>query len=445
VWTTTPWTLVSNAALAVKADLEYSEVRRKPVDGKAVDPGTFVLASARVPAVLGTDWADRWDVVDTMQGAALTGLRYDRPLDWVPYPSGTSHEVIVAEDFVSAEDGTGVVHMSPAFGADDYAAGRRHNLAFLQPVDGRGEFPADLPLVGGKFVKQADAAIIDELKRRGVLFKATRLTHSYPHCWRCSTPLLYYARTSWFVRTTAFKDRMLSRNGGVDWHPPEIGSGRFGEWLENNVDWAVSRDRYWGTPLPVWVNDADEDEIEVVGSYEELAARVGKPLPADFDPHKPFIDEYTWPARSGRGTMRRVTEVIDAWFDSGAMPFAQWHYPFENADVVARQYPADFIAEGVDKTRGWFYSLLSIATGLGDALPNNSDDAASPYRAVIVNDLVRDAQGLKMSKSRGNVVDPWSVLERHGADATRLFLVASSQVYLPRNFDENGIRDLAGR
>jgi len=449
VWTTTPWTLVSNAALAVSPELNYVELRGRGagVGGRRgwKDGDTVILAEARVTAVMGAEWNEHWEIVATHSGASLAGMRYRRPLDWVAYPEGTEHEVIVAEDFVSADDGTGVVHMSPAFGADDYAAGKRHNLGFLQPVDGRGRFPDDLPLVGGKFVKDADPLIIEELRRRGVLWRAGTMTHAYPHCWRCGTPLLYYARTSWFVRTTAFRDRMLSRNQRVDWHPPEIGSRRFGEWLENNVDWAVSRDRYWGTPLPVWVNDADESEIEVLGSYAELAERLGRALPAEFDPHKPYVDEYTWPARSGNGTMRRVSAVIDAWFDSGSMPFAQWHYPFENKDVVARQYPADYIAEGIDQTRGWFYSLLAIATGLGDALPNNGDDQAAPYRAVIVNDLVRDAQGLKMSKSRGNTVDPWSVLERHGADATRLFLVAASQVYLPRNFDEQGIRDLAGR
>ncbi|HEX6535368.1 MAG TPA: isoleucine--tRNA ligase [Gemmatimonadaceae bacterium] len=451
VWTTTPWTLVSNVALAVNPELVYVELRRR---GEREVP-TLILAESRVAPVLGDDWSDRYEVVSRATGAELAGLRYRRPLDWVAYGEGGgggAHEIIVAEPFVSAEDGSGVVHMAPAFGADDYAAGQRHGLAFLQPVNLRGEFPAELPLVGGMFVKQADPVIIEELERRGVLWKAEVLEHAYPHCWRCGTPLLYYARESWFVRTTAFRDGMLARNARVDWHPSEVGQGRFGEWLENNIDWALSRDRYWGTPLPVWVCDANAAHAEAVGSYAELAERWGKPLPSEFDPHKPFIDAYTWRCATPGcgGTMRRVSEVIDTWFDSGSMPFAQWHYPFENRDVVARLYPADFIAEGVDQTRGWFYSLLAIATGLGDALPNNQGEGgtnalAAPYRAVVVNDLVLDAQGQKMSKSRGNAVDPWAVLASHGADAIRLFLVASSQVWLPRRFDEDGIRELAGR
>ena len=440
VWTTTPWTLVSNTALAVNPELVYTELRKK-----TGAEWTIILAEARVPGVLGADWGDRWDVVGTMQGSELAGRRYRRPLDWVPYPEQGNHEIIVPEEFVSAEDGSGVVHMAPAFGADDYAAGQRHGLAFVQPVNARGEFVEGVPEVAGQFVKQADARILEVLKERDVLWKATTFVHAYPHCWRCGTPLLYYARGSWFVRTTAVRDALLQRNGQVNWNPTEVGTGRFGEWLSNNVDWAISRDRYWGTPLPVWVNDEDAAEVDVIGSYAELAERIGRPLPDDFDPHKPHIDQYTWPAKSGKGTMRRVPEVIDTWFDSGSMPFAQWHYPFENQDVVAAQYPADFICEGVDQTRGWFYSLLAIATTLGDALPHNAHDQAAPYRNVVVNDLVLDAQGQKMSKSKGNVVNPWDVMERHGADAVRLFLVASSQVWVPRRFDENAIRETAGR
>ncbi|HXC24746.1 MAG TPA: isoleucine--tRNA ligase [Gemmatimonadaceae bacterium] len=439
VWTTTPWTLVSNVALAVNPELEYIELRKRT--GK--DDETIILARSRAGGVLGQDYQDRWDTVSSMYGRDLVGMRYQRPLDWVEYGEG-AHEVIIAESFVTADDGSGVVHMAPAFGADDYAAGKRNGLAFLQPVDSRGRFPETLPLVGGQFVKDADPAIIEELKRRGVLWKAQQFEHAYPHCWRCDTPLLYYARTSWFVRTTDFKDGMLARNDQVDWHPPEVGAGRFGEWLKNNIDWAVSRDRYWGTPLPLWVNDENPDEIEAIGSYAELTERIGHALTDDFDPHKPYIDRYTWPAKSGTGTMRRVPEVIDAWFDSGSMPFAQWHYPFERQEMFLQHYPADFIDEGIDQTRGWFYSLLSIATGLGDSLPQNETGAA-PYRSVVVNDLLLAKDGTKMSKSRGNTVDPWAVLATHGADAIRLFLIASSQIWMPRRFDEDGIRETAGR
>ncbi len=440
VWTTTPWTLVSNAALAVHPELVYVELQKKT--GAEF---TIILAESRVAAVLGGDWADRWTNVRTLQGADLVGMRYARPLDWVAYPEGTQSEIIVGETFVSADDGTGVVHMAPAFGADDYGAGQRHNLAFIQPVDARGRFPEGMPVIGGRFIKDADPLIIDELKRRDVLWKDGRFVHSYPHCWRCGTPLLYYARGSWFVKTTAIKDDMIARNNQVAWQPPEVGAGRFGQWLENNVDWAISRDRYWGTPLPVWINDEDPTEMEVIGSFAQLAERCGAPLPADFDPHKPFIDQYTWPAKSGTGTMRRVSEVIDTWFDSGSMPFAQWHYPFENTDVVAEHFPADYICEGVDQTRGWFYSLLAVATALGDALPNNAAGSAAPFRHVLVNDLVLDANGLKMSKSKGNAVDPWRVIATHGVDAVRLFLISTSQVWIPRRFDEDVLRQTAGR
>jgi isoleucyl-tRNA synthetase len=448
VWTTTPWTLVSNVALAVNPALEYVELRKR----KSETDETIILALARTPAVLGDDFAGRWETLSSFRGSDLVGKRYKRPLDWVQYQEG-KHEIIIGESFVSAEEGTGVVHMAPAFGADDYAAGQRHGLAFLQPVNLRGEFPEDMPLVGGKFVKDADGVILEELKRRGVLWKSTLHEHAYPHCWRCETPLLYYARTSWFIRTTEFKDAMLVRNSRVDWHPPEVGAGRFGEWLTNNIDWAVSRDRYWGTPLPIWVCDRDASHAEAIAGFAELSERSGVALEKSFDPHKPFIDRYAWQCKCG-GTMTRTPEVIDAWFDSGSMPFAQWHFPFENRDKFERYYPADFIAEGIDQTRGWFYSLLAIATGLGDALPNNllahethapTVGDTAPYRSVVVNDLVLDADGQKMSKRLGNIIEPGSVIPRYGADAVRLFLTTSSQLWTPRRFDEAGIRDTAGR
>ena len=448
VWTTTPWTLVSNVALAISPALEYVELRKK----KGEDNATIILALTRAPAVLGDDYAARWETVRTFPGTQLVGKTYKRPLDWVQYKDG-KHELIIGEEFVSAEEGTGVVHMAPAFGADDYAAGQKHGLAFLQPVNLRGEFPSAMPLVGGMFVKDADPVILEELKRRGVLFKSAQFEHAYPHCWRCETPLLYYARTSWFVRTTEFKDAMLVRNSRVDWHPPEVGSGRFGEWLTNNIDWAVSRDRYWGTPLPIWVCEKDDSHVEAIGGYAELAERAGVKLADNFDPHKPFIDRYKLKCKCG-GIMKRTPEVIDAWFDSGSMPFAQWHFPFENREKFERYYPADFIAEGIDQTRGWFYSLLAIATGLGDALPNNllaheahgpGAGETAPYRAVVVNDLVLDAEGQKMSKRLGNIIDPNTVIPRYGADAVRLFLTTSSQLWTPRRFDEPGIRDTAGR
>ena len=449
VWTTTPWTLVSNVALAVHPDLVYAEVVKR--DGK--DPRTLILAEARLTTVLGEDFEDRWEVVGRIGGREMVGLRYRRPIDWLEIPEDTQHEIVVGEDFVSAEDGSGIVHMSPAFGADDYAAGRRHNLAFLQPVDARGRFPASMPVIGGLFFKDADSVLIEELKRRGVLWKSARLTHSYPHCWRCRTPLLYYARSSWFIKTTSFRDTMLARNARVDWHPPEIGERRFGAWLENNIDWAISRDRFWGTPLPVWVCRADESHIDVIGSYAELAKKTGTVLGADFDPHKPTIDKHAWKCSAPGcvGSMHRVNEVVDAWFDSGSMPFAQWHFPFENREKFADQYPADFIAEGIDQTRGWFYSVLAIASGLGESIivnrTNRQDSVTDPppYKAVVVNDLLLDANGQKMSKSRGNVVDPATVISQHGIDAIRLFFVASADIAVPRRFDEKVIRELAGR
>ena len=429
VWTTTPWTLVSNFAIAVNPDLDYVEVE---VKGRRL-----VLAEARAPFVRPGGEAEPLaarPVLRRCKGRDLVGLRYRLPLEVVPRPAG-ERQVVVAAPFVTAEDGTGLVHLA-AFGADDFVVARERGFAYSVPVDASGKFRGTTwPAIEGVFVKDADAAIIQRLKDEGHLLARETVEHTYPFCWRCDTPLLYYPRESWFIRTTAIKDRLLALNRTIGWHPPEIGTGRFGEWLENNVDWALSRDRFWGTPLPVWVCDADPGHVEVIGSYADLARRWGRPLPEDFDPHKPGIDGYTWACAACGGTMRRVPEVIDAWFDSGAMPVAQWHYPFEHEREFREQFPADLIAEGVDQTRGWFYSLLAIAAGVFDR---------AAYRNVVVNELVLDATGQKMSKSRGNVVAPMEVIGKSGADAVRLFLLASSQVWLPKRFDEGAIPDVAG-
>src|SRR6266567_4588992 len=436
IWTTTPWTLVSNVAVAVHPDLEYGEYALADAAGKVT---TYIVATARVadvhihgrPLVQG-------ERIKTFLGRELVGKKYARPLEVVPLPPEGQRAVVIAGSFVTADEGTGLVHMAPAFGADDYAAGQQNGLAFVNPVAPDGTFRGTTwPEIEGKLVtdKETNRLIIERLKHDGRWLETRAFSHSYPHCWRCDSPLIYYARSSWFVRTTAVKKRMLEINAEVDWHPPEVGSGRFGEWLENNVDWALSRDRYWGTPLNVWECETEREHREVIGSYAELAERVGAPLPNGFDPHKPHIDQYTWSCRQCGGAMRRVPEVIDAWFDSGAMPYGQWHYPFEHQADFKAHFPADFICEGVDQTRGWFYSLLAIGVAVLDA---------PVYKNVIVNGLVLDAQGQKMSKTRGNVVNPWQVIEQVGADAVRLYLLGQSQVSAEKRFDRRQIPEVAG-
>lgn len=433
VWTTTPWTLPSNVAAAVHAELEYNTY------WKAGEPARkFVAATTAAAKLAHLLNVDALEAGSPFRGAQLVGLAYRRPLDVVPLPEGARHSVVIPGDFVTAEDGSGIVHMAPAFGSDDYAAGKEHGLALVRPVAPDGTFQGTTwPELEGKLVtaKETNDLITRRLKSDGLLLGIEQHRHSYPHCWRCQSKLIYYARDSWFARTSAVKERMLEFNAQVNWSPPEVGAGRFGEWLENNVDWALSRDRYWGTPLPVWVCSEDADHVEVIGSFADLARAWGKPLPADFDPHKPFIDRYEWTCSCG-GTMRRATEVIDTWFDSGAMPYGQWHYPFEHQAEFASHFPADYICEGVDQTRGWFYSLLAIAAMAFDS---------PAYRNVIVNDLVLDSEGQKMSKSRGNVVDPWDVLAEFGADAIRLYLVTSSQVWLPKRFDRKVIQPGTGK
>ncbi len=429
VWTTTPWTLPSNVALAVHPKLAYVEVEH---EGQRI-----VLAESRAAAVFGDDVVIRrryW-------AGELVGQRYQRPFELVAAPAGSERAWrVVAEEFVTADDGTGIVHLAPAFGADDYASGQRHGLPMLRPVDDAGRFVENTPLVAGLFVKEADNVLLENMGKRGLVFRYSLETHTYPHCWRCSSPLIYMARDSWYIRTTQMKDVMIRNNNMVNWQPPEVGSGRFGEWLEGNVDWAISRERYWGTPLPIWLCDRNPEHKEFIGSLQQLGERwrgAGvRGLPADFDPHKPYIDEVTWPCAQCSGTMRRTPEVIDVWFDSGSMPYAQWHYPFENQDQWRKHFPAHYICEGVDQTRGWFYSLMAISSMLGDG---------PAFRNVVVNDLVLDAQGQKMSKSKGNVVDPWQAINAYGVDAIRWYFLTASQPWVPKRFDTDALSEAAHR
>ncbi len=404
VWTTTPWTLVSNAALAVDPGLTYV---RAVADGFVA-----ILAEALVDRVLG----EGTEILDRFPGSELVGRRYVPPFDFIPGDAyGEKGHTVLPADFVTAEDGTGLVHTAIAFGEDDFRLGAEHGLAVVNPVRLDGTYDERIGPYEGRFVKDADPDLVEELRSRGRLFKATDYEHAYPHCWRCSTPLLYYAKPSWYIATSKVRDRLLAANENVTWHPEHIKHGRFGNWLEGNVDWALSRERYWGTPLPVWRCDKDPAHIHVIGSFDELEELSGVHLD---DPHRPYVDEVGFPCVHCDGRMARVPEVIDVWFDSGAMPFAQWHAPFENEDRFERSYPADFVCEALDQTRGWFYSLLAISVLLFDR---------EPYEDVVCLGLILDAEGQKMSKSKGNVVAPWEVLDQFGADAFRWYFFNSKQ------------------
>jgi isoleucyl-tRNA synthetase len=415
VWTTTPWTLISNVALAVNPKVEYVKVSHKNE--------FLILAKDRLSVM-----PEGTEVVATMPGKDLIGTEYERWFDFFPVDKKAWY--VIGGDFVTTTDGSGIVHMAPAYGEDDYQASLKFDLPMIQALDARGQFTDAVPPYAGKFFKTADPEITAELKSRGLLFKKETYTHSYPHCWRCDTPLLYYARKSWYIRTTAYAKDMIAFNKKIHWYPPETGEGRFGNWLEENKDWAISRDRYWGTPLPIWVCETCEAKRSV-GSLEELR-REGATLPEPLDLHKPYVDDIVLKCACG-GEMRRIPELVDVWFDSGSMPFAQWHYPFENENVFKHAFPADFICEGVDQTRGWFYTLHSISSFL----------FKQPcFQNVIVNDLVLDKNGQKMSKTRGNTVDPFQVIGQYGADTVRWFLMSSSPPWKPKLFDIDSIAEV---
>jgi isoleucyl-tRNA synthetase len=433
-WTTTPWTLPGNTALVVAPDAEYAVVECAVNEGKKEQ---LILAEALLDNIL----RDNYQVIDRVRGDELVGLEYeplfrpshfDVPAEWLGHERGEELPetyTIISGNFVSMEEGTGIVHIAPAFGEVDYEAGITNRLYFVQPVDTQGRFTGNYPFAG-LFVKDADAQIIKDLRSRGLLFRSEKIRHTYPFCWRCETALLYYAKPSWYIRTTAVKDKLIAGNKEINWYPEHIKYGRFGDWLENNVDWAFSRERYWGTPLPIWRCEAC-GETECLGGFEELKNKAGDSgIKDEMDFHRPYVDEITFPCKCGK-PMRRVPEVIDCWFDSGAMPFAQWHYPFENQSLRSDgRFPADFICEAVDQTRGWFYSLHALSVCLFDQ---------PCFRNVICLGHILDDEGEKMSKSKGNVVDPWEVLQRYGADALRWYLITSSPPGNARCFSNDAI------
>ena len=406
-WTTTPWTLPSNVALCMNPKEDYTKIK--------VGDEYYILADALIDSLF-----DSYEKVETKKGKQYEFSKYVPLFDFAKVKEGEAF-YITCDGYVTLTDGSGIVHIAPAFGEDDANVGKRYKLPFVQQVDERGKFVEGSGEFTSLFAKDADKLIIKNLSDRGLLFKELMFTHSYPFCWRCDTPLLYYARSSWFIKMTEVKEALLKSNASVNWMPPTIGTGRMGNFLENVIDWGISRERYWGTPLPIWICDKCGKK-HVIGSREELKKLSG--MKEDIELHRPYIDAVTWDCECG-GKMVRVPEVCDCWLDSGSMPFAQWHYPFENADKFKQYFPADFISEAVDQTRGWFYTLLAVSTlAFGK----------SPFKNCIVLGHVNDKDGIKMSKHKGNVVDPWTVLDKQGADATRWHFYTSSAPWLPSRF-----------
>ena len=423
-WTTTPWTIISNMALAVNPNLDYVKIKVQE-DGKEE---YLILAKACLDDAIDQDY----EIVDTYQGSDLKGWIYKPIFDYAlkDFEKEEAWRVVEA-DYVTTEDGTGVVHTAPAFGADDYATGQKWDIPMFNPVDEEGRFTEKVDDFEGQWFKDADKEISRAIKEKGLMYKHETYLHNYPFDWRKGTPLMSYPVESWFIKTTDVKKKMVEYNEEINWKPESTGTGRFGTWLENNVDWAVSRQRYWGTPLPIWMSDKDPEYVECIGSVEELKKKAGLSDDVDIDLHRPYIDDLTWDAPDG-GTMKRVPDLMDVWFDSGSMPWAQWHYPFENKEKFKENFPADFIAEGVDQTRGWFYTLHALGTMLFDK---------PAYNNVVSNGLVLDENGEKMSKSKGNAVEPFEMLQNYGADTVRWYMMSNSSPWENLKFSEDGLKE----
>jgi isoleucyl-tRNA synthetase len=422
VWTTTPWTLVSNTAVAAHPDVTYVTA----TDGTE----TLVVAEPLVEAALG----EGWSVVDRFPGRDMERWAYQRPLELVDWPEGEPGHLVVLAGYVTTDDGTGLVHQAPAFGAEDLLVCRNYGLPVVRPVDPDGHFDPSVRLVGGEFFKSADKALVRDLEERGLMFRHLAYEHAYPHCWRCHTALLYYAQPSWYVRTTGVKDALLAENEKTSWYPDNIKWGRYGDWLHNNIDWALSRSRYWGTPLPVWRCGADPAHLVCVGSLAELGELAGQDL-SDLDPHRPYVDDVTLPCPDCGATMRRVPEVIDAWYDSGSMPFAQWGYPYVEGSAAKFEaaFPAQFICEAIDQTRGWFYTLMAV---------NTIVHGRSSYENVLCLGHIVAEDGRKMSKHLGNVLLPLPLMDQHGADALRWFMAASGSPWLQRRVGHGVLQEI---
>jgi isoleucyl-tRNA synthetase len=418
VWTTTPWTLASNVALTVHPDETYQKVR--------FDDTVYYIEKNLAPKVLGGEY----EVLSECRGKDLEYMEYEQLMPFIKADKKAFY--VTVADYVTTEDGTGIVHTAPAFGEDDYQTGKRYGLPVLQPVDDTGKY-VETPWKG-MFVMDADPEVIKWLVQEGKLFKKEKMVHNYPHCWRCHTPLLYYAKPSWYIEITRLKDKLIENNNNVNWYPDFVGEKRFGNWLENLNDWAISRSRYWGTPLNIWRCECGNTAS--VGSRKELVERAVENIDESIELHRPYVDDVHLTCEKCGGTMTRVKDVIDCWFDSGSMPFAQQHYPFENKEIFDKLFPADFICEGIDQTRGWFYSLLAISTFV---------TGKAPYKSVLVNDLILDKEGSKMSKSKGNTVDPFELFDKYGADTLRWYLLYVSPPWTPTRFDLDGLREVQSK